>query len=290
MATMLLEWRLEAGAAKRPKESLQFRNTTIAGARPSGYEEPGDEEEGLDVESIAQRIEDAGKEASYSIGEEHDAPDWLKLVREAAKTDPGWSEILTGDEESADEVVSKVRERAAWKTTQESMSEVAEGTIPDVRFRSVDPFSLWLWVEFASEPDEEAQSLLRETLDSWYILGRLGAFNEANFQCRRVGDVSNMPYDEPRNAKGTRKAGAQALMHEKAEAEFKGRWARCWVNIGTADEVALDCLVNSLLTLSEEWSQLRTIIVGGINSDWTEGTENPPTGEYNQPVTIPNES
>lgn len=250
------------------------------------YSEDGDEDEGLDVESLAQRVEDASREASYSTGEEHGAPDWLKLVQEAAKTDPGWAEILSGEEETAEEVAQKVREKAAQKTTEEHMRERADGTIPDVRFREVDPFDMWVWVEFASEPGEEERGLLSETLDSWYILGRLGAFNEANLQARRAGDVSNMVYQEPRNSDRSRKPGTQAVMHEKGEAEFKGRWARCWVNLGTADEVALDCLVNSLLTLSEEWSPLKQVLIGGINVDWSEGTDKPPTRQAS-PVSMP---
>jgi hypothetical protein len=40
------------------------------------------------------------------------------------------------------------------------------------------------------------------------------------------------------------------------------------VDMGTADEIALDVLINSLVGLSRDVAALRTVYVGGENSDW----------------------
>lgn len=244
------------------------------GEAPSAADvwEEGDEEEGLDAEAIAKRVEEAGA----STGREHGAPDWVETVKEAAKVDPGWAEILSGDEDDPEEIVRKVREKAQKKAAEEYMEETTEGTLPDVSFREVDPFNLWIWIEFQKTPEEGDKELLDEVFNSWYILGRLGAFDESNMQVRDAGDPSYLHYKAPKDSSGYRSEPAKAFMHEKGEMEVKGRWARIWLNLGTSDETGLDCLINSLLTVSEEWTPLKAVIVGGVNSDWMEGTDDPP--------------
>lgn len=43
-----------------------------------------------------------------------------------------------------------------------------------------------------------------------------------------------------------------AVMHDFGDVETQGRWARVRVNMGTADELALDVLANALSTLARE--------------------------------------
>lgn len=40
------------------------------------------------------------------------------------------------------------------------------------------------------------------------------------------------------------------------------------VDVGTADEMAIDVLINTLQTLSRENLGIRTLVVGGENDDW----------------------
>lgn len=42
-------------------------------------------------------------------------------------------------------------------------------------------------------------------------------------------------------------------MHEITELESRGDWSRFWVDMGTADEMALDILINALAQFSQEY-------------------------------------
>jgi hypothetical protein len=70
-----------------------------------------------------------------------------------------------------------------------------------------------------------------------------------------------------------------ALFHNMEEVEYKANWARFWVDMGTADELALDVLINSLMQLSREYVGIKSAIIGGINEDWTEDTEGKQGGD-----------
>jgi hypothetical protein len=50
--------------------------------------------------------------------------------------------------------------------------------------------------------------------------------------------------------------------------EYQGCWARCWVDLGTSDAVALDVLINTLRQLSLEVVELEELLIGGLNDDW----------------------
>ena len=51
--------------------------------------------------------------------------------------------------------------------------------------------------------------------------------------------------------------------------EVQGRWARAWVNCGTADELAFDVLLNALSVLaSEDVPALSKVVVGGELPWW----------------------
>jgi hypothetical protein len=51
--------------------------------------------------------------------------------------------------------------------------------------------------------------------------------------------------------------------------EFLGTWGRCWFDLGTSDLIALDVLINSLNQLSKEYVQIKRLIIGGENEDWS---------------------
>ena len=59
-----------------------------------------------------------------------------------------------------------------------------------------------------------------------------------------------------------------APMHNMAEFEYEGTWARCWFDLGTSDLISLDILINSLSQLSREYVNIRRLIIGGENEDW----------------------
>ena len=134
----------------------------------------------------------------------------------------------------------------------------------NVRFREVDPFNCWLWLRFAEVPSQGERNYVDGVFDSWYVLGRLGAFNAENLQSHEEGDeLSWMSYDNEEAA-----AAMPALMHNMGQLEYNEQWGRCWVDLGTSDALALDVLINALRQLDSDVVQLEEVLVGGENEDW----------------------
>ena len=133
-----------------------------------------------------------------------------------------------------------------------------------VRFREVDPFNCWLWLRFSEVPSQGERNYVDGIFDSWYVLGRLGGFNAESMQVHEEGDeLSWMSYD---NEEST--SVMPALMHNMGQLEYEQDWARCWVDLGTSDGVALDVLINALRQLDSDLVQIDELLIGGVNEDW----------------------
>ncbi|MEE3717196.1 DUF3531 family protein [Tumidithrix elongata RA019] len=134
----------------------------------------------------------------------------------------------------------------------------------EVRFRECDWFDLWIWIEFSEFPSEPEKQFLDELFNSWFLMGKLGGFNAGNLQVQETGvDISYFNYDEQ-----AAEDDFMAVMHNMSDVEYEGGWARCWVDLGTSDAIALDTLINSLRQLSREYVQIKQVIIGGQNEDW----------------------
>lgn len=133
-----------------------------------------------------------------------------------------------------------------------------------VEFRECDFFDLWIWFEFQNSPMELERQYLEEVLNSWFLLGKLGGFNAENLQVQDTGlEISHMEYDADIADKSF-----MALMHNMAEVEYEGNWARCWFDLGTTDALSLDVLINALGQLDKDYTPLERVIIGGENADW----------------------
>lgn len=133
-----------------------------------------------------------------------------------------------------------------------------------VQFREFDPFNLWIWIEFSVVPSEMEKQYLEEVFNSWFFVGKLGGFNAENLQVQDIGiDISYMEYDE-----STADNSLAALMHNMADLEYEGTWARCWFDLGTSDGIAVDVLINALRQFSQDYVNLEKLIIGGENEDW----------------------
>lgn len=133
-----------------------------------------------------------------------------------------------------------------------------------VDFRECDFFNLWIWLKFETVPSNMEQQYVDEVFASWFFLGKLGGFNAENLQVQDTGlDISYLPYDE--NQLGNTML---SVMHNLGEVEYNGLWARCWVDLGTSDALALDILINTLERCSVEYVTIETCIIGGENPDW----------------------
>jgi len=133
-----------------------------------------------------------------------------------------------------------------------------------VEFRECDFFDLWIWLEFSTVLSELERQYIEEIFNSWFFLGKLGGFNAENLQVQDTGlEISYMNYDDD-----AAETSMMALMHNMAEVEYQGNWARCWFDLGTSDAIALDVLINSLKQFSKDYIPVERLIIGGENEDW----------------------
>ncbi len=134
-----------------------------------------------------------------------------------------------------------------------------------VQFREINPFDVWIWLRFSTVPSQREKEFVEEVFNSWFYLGKLGAFNAENMQVQETGlELSYMDYDQ----RGYDKS-LKALMHNMGEFEYEGQWGRCWFDLGTSDAIALDILINALTQLSEEYVVIELVYIGGENEDWS---------------------
>ena len=133
-----------------------------------------------------------------------------------------------------------------------------------VRFREVDPFNCWVWLRFSEIPSQGEQNYVDGIFDSWYVLGRLGGFNAESLQVHEEGDQLSWMNYETEEATGV----MPALMHNMGQMEYQQDWARCWIDLGTSDGIALDVLINALRQLDSDVVQIEELLIGGVNDDW----------------------
>ena len=148
-----------------------------------------------------------------------------------------------------------------------------------VRFREVDPFNCWIWLRFAHAPGQGERGYVETAFDSWFFLGKLGAFNAENLQVHEGGgDLGWLVYDGEEAERAL-----PALMHNMGPMEYQGAWARCWVDLGTSDGFGLDVLINALRQLDTDVVEIEELLIGGVNEDWPveDGPDSPfgPIGE-----------
>lgn len=134
----------------------------------------------------------------------------------------------------------------------------------EIQFREFNPFDLWIWMKFSTVPSQREKEYVEELFDSWFYMGKLGAFNAENLQVQETGlDLSYMNYDSDAYDRTL-----LALMHNKGEFEYQGQWGRCWFDLGTSDAIALDILINALQQLGVEYVTIDEVYIGGENEDW----------------------
>ncbi|MBE9216207.1 DUF3531 family protein [Plectonema cf. radiosum LEGE 06105] len=134
-----------------------------------------------------------------------------------------------------------------------------------IEFREINPFDVWIWLKFSTVPSEREKQFVEELFNSWFYLGKLGAFNAENLQVQDTGnDISYLNYDQD---------GYQnsllSLMHNMGEFEYNGDWGRCWLDLGTSDAIAIDILMNALIQLGQEYVTIDEVYIGGENADWS---------------------
>ena len=250
-------------------------------ARASGAEDaPRGEDDALARrERRRTRRSENGREGGVGGGDDEarlaaDRARWMEILKEESSRDPEIAALLDGANDDPKVVEDKIRER--FERNREKIYQERSGsTVPTlVTFREVNAFSCWIWVESHNPIAEMEKPLLEEVFKAWFVLGKLGGFNSYNMQAmENYDEPSFMDYSMERAHEFSTDTSSH-VFHEMSEMEFKGQWARVWIDMGTADEMAFDVLINSLIQFSREYFGLKQVIVGGVNEDWTtEGSE-----------------
>lgn len=195
-----------------------------------------------------------------------DKPDWLRDLEETADMDEDAARLLAGANGNPEVVQQRMRDELDAVHARIMGTKFGGEDAPvDVSFRSpVDQFNLWVWLELYRPPTGADLELLQEVLNSWFLLGRLGGYNSGNLQVlyHQDEELEDLAYDAEDGS------GMAATFHDMAPLESRGAWARFWLDMGTADELALDILLNALSTFSREQLGIRQVVVGGQNDDW----------------------
>ena len=133
-----------------------------------------------------------------------------------------------------------------------------------VEVREFNPFVLWIWLEFETTPSPMEQQYVEELFNSWFYLGKLGAFNAENLQVQEMGiDISYMEYLQPSDNETL-----MSPMHNMSDFQYNGVWGRCWFDLGMSDLIGVDILINALQQISREYVTIQRLIIGGENEDW----------------------
>ncbi|GMH34538.1 hypothetical protein BSKO_02372 [Bryopsis sp. KO-2023] len=229
----------------------RYRNTSLPNSRHQGFR----------VHERNTRLKASGGESS-----DFKKPFWVRDLEQDAPYDEDAARVLKGTNGDPKKVRENIRREQRTKLEDIFQGRTGESVPVRVYFREVDPFDLWVWFEFYSPPSESDKELFSETLRSWFVVGKLGGYNSSNLQVARncEDDISYFEYDfeDPDENK------LESFFHEMSDVEFQEDCARFRLDMGTADEMALDCLINMLSSFSEEYLGIKKLFIGGENQDW----------------------
>ncbi|XP_030459752.1 uncharacterized protein LOC115679860 [Syzygium oleosum] len=204
----------------------------------------------------------------------HSYPAWAKVLEDACKDDTGLRALL-GDSIGNPELMRRrVEERVRKKGRDFKKSKTGSVLAFKVSFRDFNPAESYIWFELYGSPSDRDVDLIGSVIQSWYVMGRLGAFNSSNMQLANM----SMDYDPLYDAdKGTN--AMPSSFHDISDVEFQDNWGRFWVDLGTSDYFAVDVLLNCLTVLSSEYLGIQQIVFGGRRmGDWEEGMTSPEYG------------
>ncbi|KAG2485664.1 hypothetical protein HYH03_015636 [Edaphochlamys debaryana] len=193
-------------------------------------------------------------------------PEWVKILEEDADNDPEVARLLEGTDGDPD----LIREKMQFKLREQDLSMEGRGSAapPRVSFRAISPLGLWVWMEFAQEPVAGEKEMLEGVLKSWFAVGKLGGYNSQNLQVYQNADDDQSYFDYDNDDMGAGEQRMASYIHDIGEVEFNESWARVWIDMGTADELALDVLINTLVGYSANMAALKSVTLGGSNEDW----------------------
>ncbi|KAI3826747.1 hypothetical protein L1987_00800 [Smallanthus sonchifolius] len=201
-------------------------------------------------------------------------PSWAKVLEDAAKNDVELRNVLGDSIGKPEQMRQKVEDRIRKKGRDFHKPKTGSVVAFKVTFRDFSPVGSNIWFKLYGPPSDRDVDLIGSVIQSWYVMGRLGAFNSANLQLANASMEYNPLYDADKGFNVM-----PSSFHDIGDVEFQDNWGRVWVDIGTSDYFALDVLVNCLTVLSSEYLGIQQVVFGGRSmGDWEEGMKNPEDG------------
>ncbi|XP_031502857.2 uncharacterized protein LOC116265973 [Nymphaea colorata] len=204
----------------------------------------------------------------------HNYPTWAKILEDACKDDSELRAVL-GDSIGNPELMrKKVEERVRKKGRDIRKSKTGSIVAFKVSFRDFNLTDSYIWFELYGAPSDRDVDLIGSVIQSWYVMGRLGAFNSSNLQLASASMDYDPLYDADKGA-----TVMPSSFHDISDVEFQDNWGRVWVDLGTSDYFAIDVLLNCFTVLSSEYLGIQQVVFGGQKiGDWEEGMTDPDYG------------
>lgn len=204
----------------------------------------------------------------------HNYPSWAKVLEDACKHDSELRAVLGDSVGNPQLMKERVQQRVRQKGPDFRKSMTGSILAFKVSFRDFNPTDSYIWFELYGAPTDRDVDLIGSVIQSWYVMGRLGAFNSSNLQLANSSMDHDPMYDEDKGFKVM-----PSSFHDISDVEFQDNWGRVWVDLGTSDIFAVDVLLNCLTVLSSEYLGIQQVVFGGRSmGDWEEGMTSPEYG------------
>lgn len=194
-------------------------------------------------------------------------PEWARILEDACKDDVELREIIGDAIGNADLMKQRIEERVKRKGRDFLQPKTGSVVATKVIFRDFNPTDSYIWIELYAAPSDKDLDFIGRTIRSWYVLGRLGGFNSTNLQLTELGIN-----EKPRYSLAQASKALPSSFHDISNVEFQDSLGRFWVDMGTADVLALDILINALLGLNSDYVGIKQLVFGGTRfGDWEQG-------------------
>uniref|UniRef100_A0A0A0KRT0 Uncharacterized protein n=1 Tax=Cucumis sativus TaxID=3659 RepID=A0A0A0KRT0_CUCSA len=146
-----------------------------------------------------------------------------KVLEDACKNDAELRAVLGDSIGNPEEMRKKVEERVRRKGRDFQKSKTGSILAFKVSFRDFNPLDSYIWFELIGSPTDRDVDLIGSVIQSWYVMGRLGAFNSSNLQLANSSMEYNPVYDADKGFKVM-----QSSFHDISDVEFQDNWGRVW--------------------------------------------------------------
>nr|GEW92251.1 hypothetical protein [Tanacetum cinerariifolium] len=157
----------------------------------------------------------------------HNYPSWAKVLENAAKNDVELRNVLGDTIGNPDEMRRKVEDRIRKKGRDFHKAKTGSVVAFKVTFRDFSPVGSNIWFKLYGPPSDRDVDLIGTVIQSWYLMGRLGAYNSSNLQLANTSMEYNPLYDADNGFNVM-----PSSFHDIGDVEFQDNWGRVWVDIG----------------------------------------------------------